>query len=79
MTADRLLISCRSCRRGIAFVRDVDAAALIILATHLRCLHRDTALHEQPTTKELLRRFRIATIGSRGAFDGVRQPVHTAP
>jgi len=65
MTADRLLISCRSCRRAVALVRDVDAAALIVLARHLRCLHRNTAPGEEPTPKELLRRFRVATASER--------------
>src|SRR5690349_3557049 len=60
MAAARLLISCRSCRRSVALVPNVNTAALVVLANHLRCLHSDEAPGEQPTPKELLRRFRIA-------------------
>jgi hypothetical protein len=60
MVADRLLISCRSCRRNVVLARNVNTAALNVLATHLRCLHRDDAPRERASSKELLRRFRVA-------------------
>ena len=65
MAAARLLISCRSCRKTVALVPGVNAAALIVLATHLRCLHRDEAPGEQPTPKQLFRRFRVAAVEPR--------------
>jgi len=43
----------------VALIPRIDDAALVVLETHLRCLHRDEAPGEQPTPRELLRRFRI--------------------
>jgi hypothetical protein len=70
MVADRLLLSCRSCRRNVVLVRDVNTAALNVLATHLRCLHRDAAPPEQSSSKELLRRFRVAREQSPSTMRG---------
>jgi hypothetical protein len=70
MVADRLLISCRSCRRHVVLVRNVNTAALNVLATHLRCLHRDDAPREQSSSKELLRRFRVAREQSQSTMRG---------
>jgi len=59
MAAARLVVSCRSCRRDVALIPRIDDAALVVLETHLRCLHRDEAPGEQPSPRELLRRFRV--------------------
>src|SRR5262249_5436773 len=65
MAAARLLVSCRSCRRAVALVPDINNAALVVLATRLRCLHRGAAPGEQSTPTALLRRFRFAAAEPR--------------
>ena len=72
MAAARLLVSCRSCHRTVALVPEVNAAVLVVLATHLRCLHRDDLPGEQTSAKELLRRFRVAAAEPRRARQVLR-------
>src|SRR5207237_9853048 len=72
MAAGRLVVSCRSCRRAIALVPDIDDAALNVLATHVRCFHPDEAPGEQGHPRDLLHRFRVTRAeprwhASRGA------------
>ena len=57
VAAVRLIVSCRSCRRAVALVSDIDDATLNVLATHLRCLHRDEEPGKLP--KEVMHQFRV--------------------
>jgi hypothetical protein len=65
MAAARLVVSCRSCRRAVALVPDIDDAALNVLATHLRCLHPDETPGELRHPRDLLHRFRVAAAEPR--------------
>ena len=74
MAVGRLLVSCRSCLRAVALVPRIDSAALVPLEQHLRQLHHEEVLIEQPTAKETLRHFRIAAIEPRPVALALRRP-----
>jgi len=65
MAAARVVVSCRSCRRAVALVPDIDDAALNVLAMLLRCVHPDEAPEEPQHPRDLLHRFRVTAAEPR--------------